>query len=231
MNGFIIAVQDLLSNSTTFDVFTKADLVSYGFVDKGIKLNAQKVQTILNYFNYIKFNTNTYKLQDIRMLPDSIRSKYARYLDKDKLIGKYQFKSPSTPEASSNNLMKSMSVGEQFCWTTTEGTEWWYNLDGDQCNCNGDEYYAYTDYQTTTICIYSSGVGGFGGGGRIGSGGGFSPTVSTLSNQLGLLYAQSLWLENNPLRTNEILSYLDRANGFTQQETNEIALGHLELMM
>jgi len=68
-----------------------------------------------------------------------------------------------------------------------------------------------------------TGGGGFGGG----SGSGFSPTITTLSNQLGLSYSQSLWLENNPLRANEIYNYLQST---TNPRANSIAIEHIDKM-
>ncbi|MGC8749964.1 hypothetical protein [Hydrotalea sp.] len=70
-----------------------------------------------------------------------------------------------------------------------------------------------------------TGGGGFGGGS---GGSGFSPTVTALSNQLGLSYAQSLWLESNPLRANEIYNYLQ---GTTNPLANSIANEHINKMM
>lgn len=67
------------------------------------------------------------------------------------------------------------------------------------------------------------------GGGGVGSGGsGFSPTVTALSNQLGLSYPQSLWLESNPLRANEIYNYLQ---GRTNPLAYSIANEHINKMM
>jgi hypothetical protein len=174
INGFIIARQDFQLNTTSFDVFTKNDLSIYGFIENSSKLDAQKVQSIVNYFNYKKFNTTAYKLQDIRQLPDSIRSKYANFLDKTKLLAKYQIKSSKTSNQSSNNLITTMALLDNGgCFGYWEETEWWWNPDGDACNCNGDEYYVYSTYEYISVC-FDGGGGGYGGGG-FGDGSGNTP--------------------------------------------------------
>lgn len=35
--------------------------------------------------------------------------------------------------------------------------EWWFNPDGDECHCNGDEYYVYTVEEVEEVCSGSSG--------------------------------------------------------------------------
>lgn len=165
INGFVIARQDLHLNTTSFDVFTKNDLSKYGFTENGSKLNAQKVQSIVNYFNNKKFNITTYKLQDIRQLPDSIRSNFSNFLDKKRLLAKFQIKSSKPSSSSSNNLVTTMALFDTGgCFGYWDETEWWWNPDGDECNCNGDEYYVYSTYQYITVC-FDGGGGGYGGGG------------------------------------------------------------------
>ncbi|MFN3794094.1 MAG: hypothetical protein ACK4RX_05465 [Chitinophagaceae bacterium] len=70
-------------------------------------------------------------------------------------------------------------------------------------------------------------------GGGFGGGSGFSPTVTALSNQLGLSYAQSLWLETNPQRTLEINNFINNTiySDLTFSDKVELALTHLNNMM
>lgn len=164
INGFVIARQDFQLNTISFDVFTKNNLSLYGFTENGNKLNAQKVQSIVNYFNYKKFNINTYQLQDIRQLPDSIRNNYPNFIDKNKLFVKFKIRTSKTSSSSSNIADMSMLAG-QDCFGYWEEQEIWWNPDGDPCNCSGDEYYVYSiDEYIITVC-YGFGGGGYGGGG------------------------------------------------------------------
>jgi hypothetical protein len=167
VNGFVVARQDFQLSTTTFNVFTKKDLAQYGFAESSDKLNAQKVQSLINYFNYKIFNTSTYQLEDIRLLPDSIRSNYPHLLDKTKLLGKYKIKSLRNGTLSTNSIGSNTALFDLAgCFGYTEETEWWWNPDGDPCNCSGDEVYAYSTYSIVTVCF----DGGGGGGGFVGSG-------------------------------------------------------------
>jgi hypothetical protein len=73
--------------------------------------------------------------------------------------------------------------------STGGGNNWWGYGSGWPWNYGGGGSYDPNWYWWWT------GGGGFGGGGN---NTGFSSTVTSLSLQLGLTYAQSLWLENNP---------------------------------
>jgi hypothetical protein len=161
INGFIMARQDYKMNTITYDVFSKNNLLSYGFAETSDKLNARKVQSLINYFNYKKFGTNVYKLQDIRLLPDSIRIKYPLFLDKNKLIGKIRI---SGLKVSNTNLATSMAMnGGAECFGYWSDEDWWYNPDGDKANNNGDEYYAFTVSTYHISYCFDWGGGRYGG--------------------------------------------------------------------
>jgi hypothetical protein len=100
--------------------------------------------------------------------------------------------------------------------TPSSGGNWWNYGSGWPWYTGGGDWGTWGWWWT--------GGGGSGGG----SGSGFSPTVTSLSNQLGLSYSQSLWLENNPLRANEILNYLQNT---INPLSASISLGHIERMM
>jgi hypothetical protein len=70
VNGFIIARKDYQLNTTTFDVFSESNLEQYGFTENSPKLDAQKVQSITNHFNFKKFTTTSYTIQNIQLLPE-----------------------------------------------------------------------------------------------------------------------------------------------------------------
>jgi hypothetical protein len=110
------------------------------------------------------------------------------------------------------------STGGGGYYDPTGGGYWWNYGSGWPWYTGGSGYYDPNWYWWWT-------GGGFGGGS---GGSGFSPTVTTLSNQLGLSYAQSLWLENNPLRVNEIYNYLQST---TNPRANSIAIEHIDKMM
>lgn len=170
INGFVLAKQE--GNVTSFGVFNKARLMQYGFDENSKKLNAQKVQAVINDFNHQKFNINTYKLADIRQLPLAIRDEFPDKMDITKLVGKLNFK---------HSTLK--TLGGYYCFGYWEDTDWWYDPDGndDPCHCSGNEYYAYTTSAYASICtLDSEDGGGFGGSGGesggSGGGGGGIPT-------------------------------------------------------
>ena len=98
----------------------------------------------------------------------AIRLKYPNNIDKNKLLGKFKF---------NYNNNTTFSLASSSCFGYWEDTDWWYNPDGDACNCSGDEYYAYTESTYVSICFDDGGSGGGYGGGPIGDGGGggFTP--------------------------------------------------------
>ena len=111
------------------------------------------------------------------------------------------------------------STGVGGYYDPTGGGYWWNYGSGWPWNTGGSGSYDPNWYWWWT------GGGGFGGGS---GGSGFSSTVTTLSNQLGLSYTQSLWLEINSLRANELLTYLQTSSN---PLSVSISLGHLERMM
>jgi hypothetical protein len=111
------------------------------------------------------------------------------------------------------------STGVGGYYDPTGGGYWWNYGSGWPWNTGGSGSYDPNWYWWWT------GGGGFGGGS---GGSGFSSTVTTLSNQLGLSYTQSLCLEINSLRANELLTYLQTSSN---PLSVSISLGHLERMM
>lgn len=72
-----------------------------------------------------------------------------------------------------------------------------------------------------------------GGGGSVGGGTGFSPFVTSISNQLGLSYSQSLWLESNLERTYEIYNFLNNKiySNLDNNDKETLAIAHINNMM
>lgn len=181
INGFVIAQQDFQTNTYTFDVFNKNLLAQYGFDQNGKKLNAQKVQAVINYINYQKFNITSYKITDIRQIPADLRTKFPDKTDKTKLWGKLSFK---------NNTVKALSTGSS-CFGFWVDTDWWWDPDGDgdPCHCSGNETYAYTVSTYESICSVDGsggGNGGYGGGG-FGDGGGGGGGITEIFPDLNTL--------------------------------------------
>lgn len=185
-NGFVICRKSP-DNDFSFELYKKSYLLDYGFIERdNDSLNAMEVQTVLNKFNYDNFDITTCHLADKRMLPDSILANHPDETDVTKLTGHIK----------TENRKKGGAVAQlaESCITYSYETDWWYNPNGDACNCDGDEYYSYTSYDLQTTCYYyggNAGVtynygggsdqqqwwtgGGSHGGGGSGSGGGGSP--------------------------------------------------------
>lgn len=52
----------------------------------------------------------------------------------------------------------------QTCTTYITETLWYWNPDGDPCNCNGDEYYSYSTFEYNSVCVEGGGGGTYLGG-------------------------------------------------------------------
>ena len=148
VNAIIIGRK--MDNKYIFHLYRKDLLPLYGFADTGVnKRLGQRVQSLFNYFNAAMFGVNTCRLPDLRLLPASFRSAHPMLNDPTKFTGRFK-----------HDLLGGRRVRDSTnafgCFTITEETEWWYNPNGDVCNCDGDEYYAYSTYQTTTVCAERS---------------------------------------------------------------------------
>jgi hypothetical protein len=142
INGFIIDRQDFQLHQTSFDVFTKDNLSQYDFNKKGSKLNVQKVQSIVNYFNLKNYNITTFKIQDIRQLPDTFHNNPLIQAEKNKIFGKFKINQLNQSDLNSVTINSFSNGGG--CFSYWEETEWWWNPDGGAANNNGDEYYEYS---------------------------------------------------------------------------------------
>jgi hypothetical protein len=128
-----------------------------------MRLNAFQVLSLVNYFNRELYHKKDFYMGDRRLIPPGLLQHLPLHFETARLKG--IMKEKAAKQTSLN------------CFSYTEEVEWWYNPDGDECNCNGDEYYVYTIYETHTYC-YDTDDGGNGdsdwlGGGDYGSGGGY----------------------------------------------------------
>jgi len=187
-NGFVIAKRATPNEKMTFDVFYKENMIMYGFEKKGSKLIAPKVQSLINYFNFKNYNTNTFKVKDIRQVPEEVKKSFAFKLEKNKVFAKFKIK-PNNLNSSQSIATNSFGNGS-FCFSYWEETEWWWNPDGDAGNNNGDEYYMYSTYDFVSVCIYDSASDGYGGDGFGGGGGGGGNGGNPPVNQNGFLYSR-----------------------------------------
>ncbi len=170
VSGFVIARRENATNSFSFDVFTKHNLEKYGYEKrKAGKLNAKDVQLIINNFNFKIYSKTKFKITDIRLIPENQRLKLKHHLELDKLYGIIKV---------NDNTSYQETVFSQtgsFCFTQIVETEIWYDPDGedDLCDCSGNEYYLYTEYEYVQVCYDAGGGGGSGGGSSSGGGGNY----------------------------------------------------------
>ena len=131
-----------------FAVYRKDLLAMYG-IGTATKpgLGAADVQLLINHFNRLLFGLEQYHLSDIRLLPEAVRAAHPALMEVKKLRGKIR--------SGSNSRIGRDTATEYGCKTFTEETEWWYNPNGDACNCDGDEYYAFSTYTSVTVCVES----------------------------------------------------------------------------
>jgi hypothetical protein len=109
------------------------------------------------------------------------------------------------------------------CWQCVSYYEYTY--------CSIDLGFAFSS-DNSGLSVSTDGSGS-GGGDVLGwapyprGSGGFSSTVTELSNRLGLTKNQSRWLENNPIRAIEILVYIQSSSN---PLSTFISLGHIDRM-
>jgi len=170
VSGFLLA-RKINRERFSFMVYRKDRIPLYGCTESPGRLNAFQVLSLVNYFNLELFNKKNFILSDRRLIPARLLPLLPPGFETARLKG--ILKRPALRQTSLN------------CFSYEEEVEWWYNPDGDACNCNGDEYYVYSSYESHTYCtnaddpdpVYSDWTGGSGSGGApvggFGSGNGY----------------------------------------------------------
>ncbi len=177
-NGFLIARKNALGKYS-FSLFRKNLLPDYTPANNREKLNSPQLQTVFDHFNREVFALDKRKPDSKFELPLQLQQQYPDKWNAKQWQGRTKTAVPgSNPGHHSPN-----TPGQQTCIDVEEEIEWWWNPDGDACNCNGDEYYMYSTYETTTVCFggntdsnpvtgSGSGSGSGAGTGNGGTGGG-----------------------------------------------------------
>jgi uncharacterized membrane protein YgcG len=171
-NGFLIARKNALGKYS-FSLFRKNLLPAYTPANNREKLNSPQLQTVFDHFNREVFALDKRNPASKFQLPLQLQQQYP-----DKWNAKqWQGRTKNTAPGSNTGHHSPNTPGQQTCIEVEEEIEWWWNPDGDACNCNGDEYYLYSTYETTTVCFgggdnNSSGSGSNGSGSGAGTGNG-----------------------------------------------------------
>lgn len=152
---FLFVKISLMDENPIINLYDEQNIKNYGFSTREDTFDAKKVKSILNYFNYRMFKQYLIKINDERFLSDSLQKKIIA-----KGINKYYGVYRVPENLNQVNAKKTNSYSS--CFGYWEETDWWYNPDGDACNCNGDEYYSFTSYNYVSICYSSDGYSYFG---------------------------------------------------------------------
>jgi len=240
IRGFIVAKKSA-TNNFSFSLYKKKNVK----FDSG--KNNQVVNTALSVSNPESiinlFNSKVYNIKQ-KIYKNSKGSTDTRVNKEDE--SRRASINNDLNNNSLNNIIDSSSDFTNSCITVSEETEWWWNPDGDGCNCSGDEYYMYSTFDLITICVedgggpnpvwwIGSGDSGSGGGGApYGIDHGWAPELvmpmvyDYLAEQLNLTTTQSVWLDNNWKRAKEIFDFLF---GSYTPEKLQIVIEHLNEMM
>ncbi len=106
---------------------------------------------MINYFNYTYFGITSFKLNDVKDIPLGLTKKFPDKVDNTHLLAKINFKHTDSKNDKERADTSSTPITNS-CTTFLQETEWYWNPDGDACNCNGDEYYLYSTYDYVTLC-------------------------------------------------------------------------------
>lgn len=155
ISGFVIAQHDPRNNKFTFEVFNGQQLPQYGFEEKTDGLNARKVYSIINELNYRKFNTTSFEVPDLMLIPPQVMGKIVTStgigrVDQDKLFTRYDLKSSTTA------LNFAAAPPSGYDCFATDRTVYWYvdpDFETDPCHCNGNEVLLAWSTVEVQVCV------------------------------------------------------------------------------
>jgi A nuclease family of the HNH/ENDO VII superfamily with conserved AHH len=227
VSGYVVS-QMSTDGRFSFYVYKKSEIVKYKTESNS---KAFQVQSFINYFNRKLFNRSV-------IIFDNEKKDDHKYGDSLNKSERNQFCKVKAAKPENTN-----SIEEVTCITASEEIEMWYNPSGS--NNDGDEFYVYSYYITSTQCYNNGGeyVPPSDWGGNGGGGGGGTPSFTfeeQLAPLISLTQAQKDFLQltsgTHNYSASEILIFLglsqNNANpGLTQAEKVELIKQHINLLM